>query len=214
MQKVIGICGLKGSGKDTIAKIICENDSSFITLAFADKVKDIVALMFGWSREMLSGRTIESREWREQPDEYWSTVFGFDFTPRKALTTIGTDLIHDTFLKHIWDLTVKKHILEDKMHNFVITDVRFPNEIEMIKSIGGSIVQVERGERPDYWKAAEKQNNGKILLPFETEALFKIHPSESAWIGINEPEHIFYNNGTIEDLKKEVITYFNLKGNL
>ena len=32
MQKIIGICGLKGSGKDTIAKIICENDSSFIQM--------------------------------------------------------------------------------------------------------------------------------------------------------------------------------------
>lgn len=211
MQKIIGITGLKGSGKDTIAKIICENDSTFITLAFADKVKDIASIMFGWPREMLSGRTVESREWREKVDEYWSKNFGFDFTPRKALTTIGTDIVCNTFLKDIWDLIVKKQILDDKEHNFVITDVRFPNEIEMIKSIGGSIVQVERGERPEYWKAAEKQNNGKILLPFETESLLKIHPSESAWIGINEPEHIFYNNGTIEDLTKEVIEYFKLK---
>ena len=211
MQKIIGICGLKGSGKDTIAKIICENDSSFITVAFADCVKDIASIMFGWPREMLSGRTIESRAWREQPDVYWSEAFGFEFTPRRALTTLGTDIIHDTFLKHIWDLNVKKKILSDHKHNFVITDVRFPNEIEMIKSIGGNIVQVERGERPEYWKAAEKQNKGQILLPFETKSLLNIHPSESAWIGVNDPEYIFYNNSTIEDLTKEVIEYFGLK---
>jgi hypothetical protein len=88
MQRVIAITGLKGSGKDTIAEIICKHDNSFIPLAFADHLKDIVALMFTWNRDMLSGRFPESREWREKPDKFWSKELGIDFTPRKALTTV------------------------------------------------------------------------------------------------------------------------------
>lgn len=207
MRKIIGITGLKGSGKDTIAKIICDNDPSFVTLAFADCVKDVASVMFGWSREMLSGRTVESREWREQPDIYWSNAFGFEFTPRRALTTIGTDIVRPTFLKHIWDLNVKKKILEDNEHNFVITDVRFPNELEMLRSIGGTIVRVERGDRPEYWEAAEKYNKGMDLTEKEKAMLDAVHPSERDWIEVDNPDCIFFNNSTISALQENVLWY-------
>lgn len=207
MQKIIGICGLKGSGKDTIAKIVCESNSSFVTVAFADAVKDVASVMFGWSRDMLSGRFPESREWREQPDVYWSEAFGFDFTPRKGLTTIGTDIVRPTFLKHIWDLNVKKKILDNPTSNFVIPDTRFVNEIEMIKGLGGIIVRVERGEKPEYWNIAEKYNNGFTITEEESNILNKIHSSERDWIGVDKPEHIFYNNGTLENLEKDVLLF-------
>lgn len=216
MQRVIGICGLKGSGKDTIAKIICDNDDSFIPIAFADVVKDICSVMFGWDRDMLSGRFIESREWREQPDKYWSKEFGFDFTPRKALTTVGTDIIRGTFLENIWDLNVKRKILNDPDHNFVITDCRFPNEIAMIKELGGMIVQVKRGSLPAWYYWAEMHNVGfdECLTNEQLEELQKIHPSERDWIGINKPFYTFFNNGTLEDLEKQVLSFFNIKKRL
>lgn len=208
MQKIIAITGLKGSGKDSIASIICKHDTTFRTIAFADKLKDIAALMFGWDRDMLSGRFSESREWREQPDPFWSKEFGFDFTPRKALTSIGTDLTRGTFLEHIWDIIVKKEIVDHPDINYVITDARFLREIVMIKSLQGTIVQVERGERPAWWNLAINYNLGKIeKLPEELKA---VHPSERDWIGVNKSEHIFLNNGTMEDLEKEVVEYFKL----
>ena len=208
MQKIIAITGLKSSGKDSIASIICKHDSSFRTIAFADKLKDIAALMFGWDRDMLSGRFPESREWREQPDPFWSKELGLDFTPRKALTSIGTDLTRGTFLERIWDIIVKKEIIDHPDVNYVLSDTRFLREIVMIKSLHGTIVQVERGERPAWWNLAIDYNLGKIeKLPEELKA---VHPSERDWIGVNKPEHIFLNNGTLEDLEKEVVEYFKL----
>lgn len=209
MQKIIAITGLKGSGKDSIANIICKHDTTFRTIAFADKLKDIAALMFGWDRDMLSGRFPESREWREQPDPFWSKEFGFDFTPRKALTSIGTDLTRGTFLEHIWDIIVKKEIIDHPNINYVITDCRFPNEISMIKNLKGIIIQVDRGELPTWYDIAFNYNRGKLgeELPEELKA---VHPSERDWIGINEPEYVFPNNGTLEDLEKEVVEYFKL----
>lgn len=209
MQKVIAITGLKGSGKDTIASIICKHDNSFKTIAFADRLKDVCALLFNWEREMLSGRFVESREWREKPDEFWTKELGIEFTPRKALTSVGTDIIRGTIFNNIWDIIVKKEILDHPNTNFVITDCRFANEIRMVKSLNGIIVQVERGEKPSWWNIAEKYNLGELGIeePVELKA---IHASEKDWIGINNPEHIFYNNGALEDLEKEIITYFNL----
>lgn len=210
MQRIIAITGLKGSGKDTIAEIICKHDSSFIPLAFADRLKDIVALMFTWNRDMLSGRFPESREWREKPDEFWSKELGIDFTPRKALTTVGTDLIRGTILEHIWDIVVKKKIIDNPMTNFVITDCRFFNEISVLKSLGAEIIEVQRGELPAWWNIAKSYNLGEFGIDLPKE-LKSIHPSERDWIGINDPEHIFYNNSTLEDLEKEVVAYFDLK---
>lgn len=208
MQKVIAITGLKGSGKDTIASIICKHDKSFKTIAFADRLKDVCALLFNWEREMLSGRFVESREWREKPDEFWTKELGVEFTPRRALTSVGTDIIRGTIFNNIWDIIVKKEILDNPNINFVITDCRFANEIRMIKNLNGTIVQVERGEKPSWWSIAEKYNLGELGIEEPVE-LKSIHASEKDWIGINNPEHIFYNNGTLDDLEKEIITYFN-----
>ena len=44
MSKIIGITGLKGSGKDTIGDIICKNDESYVKMSFADTLKDITAI--------------------------------------------------------------------------------------------------------------------------------------------------------------------------
>ncbi len=48
---IIGICGLIGSGKDTIAEYLIK-EHNYIKLSFADKLKDSVATMFDWDREL------------------------------------------------------------------------------------------------------------------------------------------------------------------
>ena len=51
---IIGMCGLIGTGKDTVADILV-NNYNFIKVSFADKLKDGVATVFSWDREMLEG---------------------------------------------------------------------------------------------------------------------------------------------------------------
>lgn len=208
MKKIIGITGLKGSGKDTIGDIICKN-FDFQKVAFADKLKDIVSVLFDWDRKMLSGFTPEDRAIREQPDEFWSKKFEKEFTPRMALQKIGTEVMRNNLDKSIWVYCLERKLINENS-NFVITDVRFRNEIEMIKRLGGTIIRVERGERPEWWNLAGEFNtlnlndyNGKFLL------LMKVHNSERDWIDIDKPVKIFENNGTIEDLEKEVVNFMN-----
>ena len=76
---IIGICGLIGSGKGTVADILV--DQGFKKVSFADKLKDGVAEIFGWDRAMLEGDTDESRQWREQIDNYWSNETQMEVTP-------------------------------------------------------------------------------------------------------------------------------------
>ena len=46
---IIGICGLIGSGKGTVADILV--DEHFKKISFADKLKDGVSTVFGWDRD-------------------------------------------------------------------------------------------------------------------------------------------------------------------
>jgi hypothetical protein len=85
----------------------------------------------------------------------------------------------------------------------VISDCRFPNEIASIKSAGGKIVCVERGELPSWYIMASKANKGDLFAAEKLKAL-GVHASETAWVGTRFDYEID-NNGTIDEL------YTNIK---
>jgi len=209
---IIGVCGLIGSGKGTVADILVE-DYGFEKISFADKLKDGIASVFDWDREMLEGVTKESREWREQPDEFWSSEMGKPVSPRLVLQLFGTDCMRNGFYDGVWVSLVKKKILENPNTNFVLPDTRFKNEIQMIRDLGGKIWWVRRGELPEWWMTAIKTNlcpENEIYQLYDAEELMEqkypdIHPSEWAWADkIENFDRVFYNEGTLQDLKSEV----------
>ena len=100
MSKLIGIMGLKGSGKDTVAKML---PVEWKRMAFAETLKDIVSILFGWDRNLVEGNTEYSRKWREEVSTFWSKELDIkNFTPRLALQTLGTDVFRDHFNQDIW----------------------------------------------------------------------------------------------------------------
>lgn len=214
MVKIIGICGLKGSGKDTVGNIICKNDSSFVKMSFADTLKDIVSILMGWDRKLLQGDTTESREWREKADDYWSDAFGKMITPRIILQQLGTNVMRDHFLKSIWVDSLKKKIINSN-NNIVITDVRFPNEIDMIKSLGGSFIRVERGELPSWFRKVEsfqKDGTDNLMypIPYYVPEINDVHESEWSWIGFDNPKVVIKNDGTLEELNNKIKEFLKM----
>lgn len=203
MKKIIGICGLAGSGKDTIGDALVNNLPNWEKVSFASHLKDVTALLFGFDRKMLAGETPEDRAIREQPDKFWSEKMGKDFTPRYALQYLGTNLLRNQLHQNIWVDCLERKILESDK-NVVITDVRFPNEINMIRNIGGEIWRVERGVLPQWWETALYYNTQPNTLEIPSE-FNGVHESEWRWVGYDRPNHIFKNDGTIEDLEKKVL---------
>ena len=187
---IIGICGLIGSGKGTVADILVENHN-FEKLSFADKLKDGVASVFGWDRDMLEDDTDRSRIWREKQDEFWTNETEMSVTPRLVLQLFGTDCMRNGFFDGIWVSLVKQKILEDPDKNWVIPDVRFPNEVKMIQSVQGEVWQVRRGDLPVWFM--DKRDNG--VEPTD------VHASEWAWIDRDDTfNEIIYNDSTLENL--------------
>jgi hypothetical protein len=196
---IIGLCGQIGSGKGTIADYLIEYHD-FEKISFADKLKDTVAILFDWPRHLLEGDTIESREWREQPDPYWSKALGKDITPRYVLQIFGTECMRRGFHEDVWVHIVAKKILGNPDKNYVIADCRFRNEQDIIQMAGGQLWAVFRQDIA-WYDIAVDVNSGK--LPDST--LAHVHESEWRWIrDIGEFDKVFYNHGTLQDLHHNV----------
>lgn len=199
---IVGLLGFIGSGKGTAGDIL--KDMGFTPVSFAKGVKDVAAEMFSWPRHMLEGDTQASREWREQPDAFWSKEFGHNFTPRYALQLMGTEVGRDVFHEDFWVIRLKKFMQDNPNQNYVITDVRFPNEIDFVHQMGGINIEIQRGELPDWYDAATKANNGDEDKLKYMEFHSGIHESEWRWVG-GDIDYVVQNAGTLEDLKNALI---------
>lgn len=194
---IIGFVGFIGSGKDTAADYLV-NFHGYRRESFAGTLKDAVAAVFGWDRTLLEGRTTEAREWREQVDPWWAERLGMpNLTPRWVLQYWGTEVCRKGFHDDIWIASLENKLRNSK-DNIVISDCRFPNEINAIRRQGGKIYWVQRGMLPDWYWTAKAANQGDISASEELQKL-GVHSSETAWVGA-EFDGIVDNNGLISQL--------------
>jgi hypothetical protein len=189
---IIGLLGFISSGKGTAGEILTE--ISFTPLSFAGSLKDSVSAIFGWPRNLLEGDTEESRDFRETVDLFWSKKFGKEVTPRYILQIFGTEVCRNNLLDNIWVDSLERKIYEH--NNVVITDVRFDNEIDFIKSLGGVLIQIDRKEtRPDWFHSIADLKKLEEL---------QIHPSEYVWYGNDKIDYIIDNDSDLIDLEWKI----------
>ena len=191
---ILGLCGYKGSGKDTIADYLVKNHS-FIKLSFADALKDMVCVLFSWDRELLQGSTDKSRDWREKEDIYWSKKLETKITPRYILQKMGTEVvrnIHNDF----WIKIVESKI--DPKKNYVISDVRFLNEMAFIKKYSGKILWVLRDLPPFHTEIINSIKDGSYQIKN-----FPVHRSEWEFL-LEEKKEVVNNNSDITKLLETI----------
>ena len=200
---IIGVCGFIGSGKDTIADYLV-NIHQFRRESFANTLKDSISMIFGWDRDMLEGRTRQSREWREQVDPWWAKRLNMpDLTPRWVLQYWGTEVCRRAFHDDIW-IAALENKLRNSNDDIVISDCRFPNEIKSIQNAGGIVIRVVRGLEPEWYDAAISVNrgpNGNSTWAISKARLerLQVHASESSWVG-TKFNAVVDNNSTMDHL--------------
>lgn len=171
---IVGLCGLAGAGKDTLARHLAAHHG-FARLSFGAVLKDVVAALFGWDRYLLEGDTEESRAFRERVDPWWSERLDTpDFSPRRALQIVGTDVFRRHFADGVWVSAVEKRLsCHDRV---VVTDCRFPNEIDMVRRHGGIVVHVRRPDCEPTWLEDYMRTGSAVVIPAD------VHVSEFAWV--------------------------------
>lgn len=208
---IIGVCGLMGSGKNTVADYLIER-YGFQQESFAGALKDAVSVIFGWDREMLEGLTDESRQWREQTDSWWANRLNIPYlTPRWVLQQWGTNVLRDHFHDDIWIASVEKR-LTNTTSRVIITDMRFPNEFQALRRLGAVTIRVKRGDDPDWFRAARQMEHLPAISP-EHRGLMKIikdsgvHESEWKWAS-QKVDYVIQNDSSLEDLQTEADRVF------
>lgn len=164
--ELIGISGLAGSGKDTCADHLC-SQYGFGRDSFARPIKLFCKAAFGWSERHVNG------DLKEVVDPAWQ------ISPRRAMQLLGTECVRDTIHPDFWIKSMELRLSGPT----VISDVRYPNEVEFVLRLG----KVWRLQRQDRRACADPT-----------------HPSETALLDWKQWSAEIDNNGTIAELWAKV----------
>jgi hypothetical protein len=166
---IIGINGKIGSGKDTIGEIIqglCLTNKGqvFEIKKFAGKLKQIGSILSGVSAEKFEDQEFKKQEmpecWNKLQQSGRSKV-SMPMTYREFLQKIGTEAMREGLHTNVWvnalfaDYTAKwiptgnaieedEVSLEKQYPNWIITDMRFPNEMDAVELRWGITIKVVR----------------------------------------------------------------------
>lgn len=132
MPFIIGITGLKGAGKSTVAAII-HRKYSFPEYTFAGPLKYLCQIAF-----LLEQRQLHDPVLKEQVDPRWG------LSPRQMMQTLGTECFRGHFGPDYWLKLLKERLATESTPFVIVSDVRFENEADFVKQQGGIVVRVER----------------------------------------------------------------------
>lgn len=183
---VIGICGNAGTGKDSSTEFLLRYPQFRCTkMALADPIREI-GRIFGFTVQQMTDRRL-----KEELDDFWKV------SPRYFMQRVGTEMFRKQWRDDVWIELAHKRInklslpydvktgdgpVESKVRNIIfISDVRFPNEAEFIKSIGGHIIKVVR---PTFTKKAEETSHDseKFVSSIESDLIMlNNYDSPEAW---------------------------------
>lgn len=216
MKTVIGLAGVKTSGKSTVANIIKKHlDAKEVALA--NKLKDVSASVFGVSRDAFDRQDLKEVPLDEPRtltlDSINMTLKGFNITltetelqdmykdvvgmtletPRKIAQIIGTEILR----KFGSDIHCEN--LDMDSDTLIVSDMRFPNEFEYFskKSAQNELIFI-----PLYIQRNEAES---FVTPDS-------HPSETSVFLFNKNCIPVDNNGSLEYTESQVLEILTNQG--
>ena len=203
---IIGINGKIGHGKDALASMLVKLDSQLKIRKFAHPIKKLCAQLIGCSIKDLECQDFKNTTLSKVWDyctlsdnvkySYHSTevacaikrgeyVSTHQMTVRDLLQRIGTDACRDMVHPDIWvnSMFSSYNLLVD---NWIISDVRFPNEAQHIRYMGGILIKIIR-----------------------TTTCTSYHSSECALDEFTNWDYVIDNNGSLTDLQHKVTMIYN-----
>lgn len=170
-MRLIGIAGKARSGKDAVANYL-KVRYGFGVYSFAEPIREATKAILMLSEEFLENNKERQLDW-------------VDTSYRDFAQRLGTDFVRSMVDQDFW-IKRAQHVLDTTSYDsIVIPDVRFENEVEWVRSVGGAVWHIERLDAQ----------------------VVKSHVSEDGVTKLEE-EVFLRNNGSVKELYdnvKEVI---------
>ena len=182
MTTIIALTGPAGCGKDLVSEIMTtqmlrrDPDVKLRSLSFASPIKEAVAAILGCRVEDFEDRSFKEGSLLDSHD--------LDTSPRIMMQLMGDQYARQMIDDQIWIKIAEKRLndAEDQGVDFMfITDLRYENEQKWILENGGVVIYIDR----------------------QDVAPVAAHASEAGLT--NPPCFVIDNNGSIDDLRKEVL---------
>lgn len=189
---------------------------------FASKIKEMVSILIGCGVEDLEDEGFKSTplgdDWVRHSEEHVGTepdgrkvtsLKTSQITPRLLLQLLGTEFGRQMVNEDVWvnslfqdyDKALVHKVRSDLPHKYspqwVVTDMRFPNEFDAVKARGGICVRVSRSKF-----TKDMGPFGKVTFP--RVKCSPEHTSETALDNRTDWDYIIDNNGTKEELLLQV----------
>ena len=183
---IIGISGKARSGKNTFAEMLAEElhkrtGKAYVLMAYADELKKMAQREFDLSWDQLWGDEKEAKDERyiKFKQEYW--------TGREIMQQLGG--FYRSIDNDFWVKKLFKLIDEKEYENVIITDVRYPNEVDPVVERKGLHIRIER-------PSADKIHGSE-------------HASETSLDESYKVDFNVINQWTIEELRKTATELVN-----
>ncbi len=172
---LIGLCGYAQVGKDTVAGFLVQQ--GWTRVAFADALRDVLyalnpIVVYGGGTEARVKDLVDHHGWDKAKVDYPEI--------RVLLQRLGTEAGRETLGENLW-VRIGEEKIEGAGTPVVVTDCRFPNEINLIKRRKGTLIWIER---PGTGAA-------------------NAHASEHS-VNRDDCDLVINNNGTFEDLYRKI----------
>ena len=164
---IVAFCGEIGVGKSTLAHDLADSTGGKV-LSFADPLREMIGKIVNkdyLTSEMIDGIRAKDVEipWLGHPEKT---------TGRKLLQYLGTEFGRDLIDPEIWVKVAKQRAEEYGLDRHIFfDDLRFDNEAEMIRSLGGLVVMVKRD---GFTPTADSHASEKGISPHLIHGDFKI----------------------------------------
>lgn len=186
LPHAIGLSGFAGSGKTEAARYL-ESEYGYTRLHIADPLRDMLRTLLAWF-DYDQGKVDAYLEGYMKE----STIPALGVTSRHAQITLGTEwgrnLIRQDLWSVLWEHRAAKH------PRAMNDSVRFPNEEQAIRRLGGITILIDRpGKHPAAFRWG---TIGRLLYRFGI--MWGVHDSER--VDRLRPDHVILNDGSISDL--------------
>jgi len=151
---IVGLSGKKGSGKSTVAEYLKSRIEGAVVISFADPLKKMTSDLFGVPMKQLIG---------SEDEKNLMTQSGM--TGRQLMQNVGQAMreVWPHCWVNAWRSEVDSFYAHQGVSPVIVPDVRYPNEVNIIKQMGGIVIRLTRHPFADQHESENALNDSRYF---------------------------------------------------